>query len=116
MDNNILASDYGINQLKKIADRGYRVDFNQGLDARLVTEDIAKILARIRWLFAIRFGCDTPKQIKEVERAMCLIDSYSKKPKSYYLYMIITNDLNECYERTKHFRDNKRVRIQCITI
>jgi radical SAM superfamily enzyme YgiQ (UPF0313 family) len=38
MDNNILAAgEYGIQQLEKIIERGYRVDFNQALDARLVT-------------------------------------------------------------------------------
>lgn len=35
MDNNILASDYGLCQIEKIIRRKYRVDFNQGLDARL---------------------------------------------------------------------------------
>ena len=35
MDNNILAAgEYGMEQLQKIIDRGYRVDFNQALDAR----------------------------------------------------------------------------------
>lgn len=38
MDNNILAAgDYGLSQLDKIIERKYRVDFNQAMDARLVT-------------------------------------------------------------------------------
>lgn len=37
MDNNVLASPYGLSQIEIIADRGYKVDFNQGLDARLIT-------------------------------------------------------------------------------
>lgn len=38
MDNNILAAgEYGIQQLQKIIDRKYKVDFNQAMDARLVT-------------------------------------------------------------------------------
>ena len=48
MDNNILAAgDYAIEQLDKIIQRGYRVDFNQALDARLVTDDFAECFARI---------------------------------------------------------------------
>lgn len=43
MDNNILASDYGIAQIEKIIERGYKVDFNQAMDARLVTPEIASI-------------------------------------------------------------------------
>ena len=42
MDNNILASNYGLQQIEKIVSMGVRVDFNQGLDARLVTEDVGK--------------------------------------------------------------------------
>ncbi len=44
MDNNILACDYGIEQIRKIIKLGLRVDFNQGLDARLVTPEIAGCL------------------------------------------------------------------------
>ena len=112
MDNNILACDYGIKQIEKIVERGYRVDFNQAMDARLVTEDIAKILAQVRWISVIRFGCDTPKQIEECKRAMSLIDRHRKNPASYILYTMIGDNIDECYVRLSSFRDNKRVRIQ----
>lgn len=111
MDNNVLASDYGLQQIEKIIKKGYRVDFNQALDARLVTEDIAKSLAKVRWIHSIRFGCDTPQQIFECERAMKMIDSYRKVPATYLLYTIIGEDINECYHRLSYFRGNKRVRI-----
>lgn len=74
MDNNVLASDYGLQQIEKIVSMDVRVDFNQGLDARLVTDDIAQLLARVKWMNCIRFGCDTPGQIAECERATALID------------------------------------------
>lgn len=110
MDNNILASEYGLSQIEKIIDRGYRVDFNQALDARLVTKEIAQLLSNVKWLSALRFGCDTPKQIQECERAMSLIDSYGK-PFHYLLYTMIGDDINECYNRLSYFRNNKFVRI-----
>ena len=113
MDNNILAlREYAMEQLGKIIKGGYRVDFNQGLDARLVDDEIAQKLASIRWINSIRFGCDTPKQIGEVERAISLIDGYSESPKYYFLYTIITKDMEESYERISHFRLNKRVKVQ----
>ena len=113
MDNNILAlRGYAMEQLGKIIKGGYRVDFNQGLDARLVDDEIAQKLASIRWINSIRFGCDTPKQIGEVERAISLIDGYSESPKYYFLYTIITKDMEESYERISHFRLNKRVKVQ----
>ncbi|MBR2104843.1 MAG: radical SAM protein, partial [Bacteroidales bacterium] len=37
MDNNILASDYGLMQIEKIVKLALKVDFNQDLDCRLVT-------------------------------------------------------------------------------
>ena len=113
MDNNILAlREYAMEQLGKIIKGGYRVDFNQGLDARLVDDEIAQKLASIRWINSIRFGCDTPKQIGEVERAISLIDGYSESPKYYFLYTIITKDMEESYERISHFREYKRIRVQ----
>lgn len=111
MDNNILASDYGLQQIQKIIDRRYRVDFNQALDARLVTPEIGKLLAQVRWLTFIRFGCDTPKQINDCERAMSLIDTHRKTPGYYLMYTMISDDMKEAYHRLSHFRDNKRVRI-----
>ena len=111
MDNNVLASDYGLQQIEKIIKKGYRVDFNQALDARLVTEDIAKLLARVKWLNQIRFGCDTPKQIVWCENAMNMIDKFRNRPASYLMYTMISDDMDEAYIRLSHFRDNKRVRI-----
>ena len=107
MDNNILASgDYGIEQLKKIIERGYRVDFNQALDARLVTDETAHLLAQVKWLDnnRIRFGCDTHGQIKECERAMEMINSYGFTGQ-YFLYTMIggKNGFAECYGRINHW-------------
>jgi len=41
MDNNILACKYGLDQIQKIIDLHLRVDFNQGLDARLISRRVA---------------------------------------------------------------------------
>lgn len=111
MDNNILASDYGLTQIEKIVARGYRVDFNQALDARLVTPEVANLLAHINFIDVIRFGCDTTGQIKDCEFAMSRIDHYRGKPHKYLLYTMIGNDINEAYNRLSYFRENKRIRI-----
>ena len=111
MDNNVLACDYGLEQIQKIIDRGYRVDFNQALDARLVTDDIAKLLAKVRWIDVIRFGCDTPRQIEECEEAMNMIDSYRKNQAQYLMYTMIGNDFDEALNRLSHWKTFKRVRI-----
>lgn len=105
MDNNILAAgDYCIEQLERIIARGYRVDFNQALDARLVTDKIAKLLAQIKWLYknCIRFGCDTHAQIDQCERAMNLINSYGFTGQ-YFLYTMLTSDFQESYSRVLYW-------------
>lgn len=116
MDNNILACDYGIAQLERIANKGYRIDLNQGNSARLVTDDVAKLFARIRWIGSmIRFAADTPRQLAEADEAMVRIDRYrealGKKPAQYLVYTMIDGDISECYERLSYFRSNKRMRI-----
>ena len=103
MDNNVLASDYGLQQIEKIVRLGLRVDFNQGLDARLVTDDIAKLLAKVKWIKRIRFGCDTPGQIAECEQATALIDKYGYKGE-YFFYCILLNDFKEAFTRVNHWR------------
>jgi hypothetical protein len=106
MDNNILAAgDYAKEQMQKIIDKGYRVDFNQALDARLVTEDFARLLAKMKWLDGrIRFGCDTHGQIKECERAIALINGQGYKG-GYFLYTMIggKSDFKESYERVHYW-------------
>lgn len=110
MDNNVLASDYGLEQIEKIIKRGYRIDFNQAMDARLVTDDIAKMLAKVKWLNnIIRFGCDTTKQIGECKRAMAMINKYRKSPANYNLYTMIGDDIKEDYARLSAFREDKKV-------
>lgn len=107
MDNNILASDYGINQLKKIAQMDIHVDFNQGLDARLVTPAVANILAKIKWIRYIRFGCDTQGQVADCKRAMAMINEAGYHG-CYFLYTIIIG-LEESYKRISEWRNNKKV-------
>lgn len=108
MDNNILAAgNYAVEQLNKIIRKGYKVDFNQALDARLVTDEFARLLAQVKWLDhnRIRFGCDTRKQIEDCERAIEMIEGYGFKGE-FFLYTMIggKNDFAECYERVEHWR------------
>lgn len=105
MDNNILAAgDYAKQQLQKIIDLDLRVDFNQALDARLVTDEFASLLAQVKWLDnnRIRFGCDTHKQIDDCERAMEMITGYGFTGQ-YFLYTMLNDDFDECYDRINHW-------------
>lgn len=100
MDNNILAAgDYAVQQLNKIIERGYYVDFNQALDARLVNDEFAYLLSKIKWINRrIRFGCDTHRQIEDCERAMAMINGHGYRGE-FFLYTMLNGDFDENYER-----------------
>lgn len=107
MDNNVLASEFGLEQIEKIIRKKYHVDFNQGLDARLVDSEIAAMLARVKWIKRIRFGCDTPQQIAECEKAISLIQKHGYKGE-FFLYCIL-QDLEESYKRISYWKKNEKV-------
>ena len=106
MDNNILAGgDYAVEQLEKIIDRGYRIDFNQALDARLVTPEYAKLLAKVKWLYRlIRFGCDTMAQVDECEKAISLLHENGYKG-TIFLYTMLHGDFQSNFARVNHWRE-----------
>ncbi|GHV17001.1 hypothetical protein FACS189425_02360 [Clostridia bacterium] len=98
LDNNVLACEHGLRQIKKIAETGLRVDFNQGLDARLIDGATAKLLARVKWLKPIRLACDSPAMMKSLENAVKLLRTHGATPKEYSVYALV-NDVDEAYER-----------------
>lgn len=115
MDNNILAAgDYCIQQFKKILQRGYIVDFNQALDARLLTEQHATLLAQMKFKNQrIRFGCDTQKQIQECEKAIQMINSHGYKGE-YLLYTMLNDNFQESFSRIDYWwqklQQNRKMR------
>ena len=106
MDNNLLASgDYAKEQLEKVISKGYHIDLNQANDARLMTDDFARLFAKVKWINGrIRFGCDTTAQIEHCERAIDMINSYGFKGE-YFLYTMIggKNDFWECFNRIDYW-------------
>lgn len=110
MDNNILAAgDYAKEQLRKIIERGYKVDFNQGLDARLVTQEFAELLAKVKWINVIRFACDTKAQTEVCERVMLMLRDAGYKGE-FYLYTIISPDFVKSYTRIHYWWEKAQER------
>lgn len=111
MDNNILASCYGIWQLNELSKTGFRIDLNQGMDARLVDDDIADILSRIKWIKYIRFSCDTTSQIAHIKHVVELLTKRGVKETAIWIYMLITGDLDDNLERIYAMRECGNVTI-----
>ncbi len=103
MDNNVLAHTHGIAQLEKIARLGLRVDFNQGLDARLIDDSIARRLAKIKWLCPVRLACDYTGQIESVRRAVELLRWHNVTPRRYFCYVLV-KDVSDAVERVRFLK------------
>jgi hypothetical protein len=101
MDNNILASDHGIKQIEKIIDLKIKVDFNQGLDARLIDGAIARLLRQVKWIRYIRMACDSQQQIPYIKKAVKLLRIDNKR--EIFVYMLV-KDVQEALERAEYLR------------
>lgn len=91
MDNNVLASPFGISQMEAMIGKNVRVDFNQGLDARLITPDIAEILSKMRWIEYIRMAADTDDMLDVVLDRIALLKSKGVNPRHIFVYVLTTD-------------------------
>lgn len=89
MDNNVLACQHGLEQIKDMAGQKIKVDFNQGLDARLITDEIAQDLARLQWIQFIRMACDTDEMLPIVIQAVERLTKYGIKPYKVFCYLLV---------------------------
>jgi len=71
-DNNILGSPYWENIFDELEDSGFEIDFNQGLDARLLTEETALRLRRLR-IPIVRLAYDSKGIKKSLKKAIGLL-------------------------------------------
>jgi hypothetical protein len=103
MDNNVLACDHGIDQIKKIIQEGLKVDFNQGLDARLIDDGVAKILSKVKWLEPLRLACDSVHMIKHIQKAVQLLRWHNTTPVRFFCYVLV-RDIEDALERVKFLK------------
>lgn len=101
MDNNILASDFGLEQLAGLTGSSYRIDLNQGMDARLVTPEVAEVLARLKWMRFLRFSCDQESQIEPIYHTCELLGKYGVRPYRVFVYLLVTADLGSASRRVE---------------
>ncbi len=111
MDNNILACEYGIEQLISLIGSGYRIDLNQGMDARLVNDEIADILSRNDWIRFIRFSCDQKSQIEPVRNVIELLGKYRVKPYRIFIYLLVTENIQDAADRVEALKGYKAINL-----
>lgn len=106
MDNNVLAHNYGLEQIEKIIKLGVKIDFNQGLDARIIAEnkEIAKLLSKVKWIRYLRLACDTKSQMPYIEKALENLNLYGVKNYKIFVYVLV-KEIEDALERVEFLKE-----------
>lgn len=105
MDNNILACDYGISQLAELSETDYIIDINQGMDIRLLNDEVARILAMMKWQRFIRFSCDTKSQLPYFREAIRLFDKHGAAKSRIFIYILVRKDIDDAADRVAELNE-----------
>lgn len=109
MDNNILACEHGIQQLRELAETDYRIDINQAMSVFLVTPEVADILSKIKWQRYIRFAVDHKSQVEGIKKAAQLLKERGIPNSKLFLYCLLTEDLEDDLYRIYAMRELESV-------
>lgn len=106
LDNNVLASAWGLAQIEKIVRLGVRVDFNQGLDVRRIARnpELAELLARVRWLRFLRMAYDSCAVQEDVHNAVKLLVKCGLSPRKLFFYVLVRDDIGDALERIRELK------------
>lgn len=101
MDNNVIASAWGLQQIEKIISLQIKVDFNQGIDCRLIARDknIAKLLSHVRWSKYLRMAYDSSSITEEVITAISYLKEAGIRPYKMFFYLLVKDGQIEDAER-----------------
>ena len=104
MDNNVLAHSHGIAQIEKMGRiEKLEVDFNQGLDARLIDDGIAKRLGKLKWIRSTWLACDHKGQIESIRKAVELLRWHNCNPARICCYVLV-RDVDDALERVRFLK------------
>jgi len=76
MDNNFLAYDKHKKVLSELAESKVKCQFNQGLDIRLLDDENAELLSKLRYIKEYYFAFDSSKYEKIIERGVQIFKKY----------------------------------------
>jgi len=86
-DNNILQSPHFREIFDELTELNRKVDFNQGLDARLITDEIAERLSKMK-LMCVRISYDYLAMRLHVKKAIDMINSHGIRRRSILVYLL----------------------------
>lgn len=105
LDNNVLSHEWGLNQIEKCIKMGIKIDFNQGLDVRLIANDryILNLLSRVKWIKYLRMACDTKYQIPYIQKAVVELSKLNIEPHRIFVYTLI-KDFDDSLYRIREMK------------
>lgn len=93
LDNNILADkEWFMEVTDWILSKGLRVDFNQGLDIRLVDSEIAQRISELTPIKKWEFAFDDMNYRDEVERGIRILRDNGVNPRNNVLFYVYCHD------------------------
>lgn len=104
MDNNILACDHGLSEIQSMIGENIKVDFNQGIDARLITDEVAEMLSKLHWIRFIRMAADTDAMLDTTLEAIRRLNKYGVNPSKIFVY-VLTQDVESAERRCIALRE-----------
>lgn len=102
-DNNILENPYWRELFDELHDLGMPVDFNQGIDARLITPEVAQKIKRIKLDSLLRIAYDTSNEKIFVEKAIKSLSDAGISPRRILVYALFNynESPDQFYQRMK---------------
>ena len=99
LDNNLTAAPDVLDILTELADRGLKVAFTQGLDIRLMTPEIARALARVKYRNnsfdghqQLYFAFDSVRLEAQVRRGIEMLIDAGLRPNTLSFYVLVGFD------------------------
>lgn len=106
-DANILACKDREGLIKQLIDSNATIDYTQGLDARLIDNDIAQLLAKTK-IKMIHFAFDLMKNEKQILKGLKIFGKYFDKDDRFKRVYILTNfntSFEEDFYRVKKVKE-----------
>ena len=107
MDNNILAYKDHKRLLSKILEINPRLQFNQGLDIRLIDSENSYLLSKLKYIDNIYFAFDDIKYVDIIENKLKILDWRKDFRISFFVYVHPNMPLSDTVRRIEWLKDHK---------
>ena len=104
LDNNILFDKQIFTDTVEFAIKNnITIDFNQGLDFRLLDDDVCKLLKSMKHTY-YRFAFDDIKYLSQVEKAIDLLHKHNIKHSVWYVIVGFNSNINDDLTRLEYLK------------